>query len=139
VSTYMKPAKNGFTLIEVMITVAIIGILMAVAYPSYLNHILRSNRTAAEACLTELSQFMERSYTSTFSYQNIVLPDLACMTDLDARYTFSLTNQAARTYTANATPIGLQLKDDCGTLVLNQAGAKGANGGFDIAEVRRCW
>lgn len=140
-SRYMKITlrQKGVTLIELMVVVAIVGILAAIAYPSYQTHVQRSNRAAAAACLTELAQFMERSYTAAFSYAAIELPDLQCINDIDNRYTMLLSDQTARTYTLSATPIGAQATDDCGVLVVNQAGRRGANGGFVAADVRACW
>lgn len=131
--------QKGITLIELMVVVAIVGILASIAYPSYQNHVQRSNRAAAVACLSELAQFMERSYTAAFSYADIELPALQCVTDAAGRYNFALNDLAARTYTLRATPIGSQLNDRCGVLTLDQAGRKGANGGFDVAAVRQCW
>lgn len=135
----IKSKHNGITLIEMMVVVAIVGILAAIAYPSYASYIIRTNRAAAEACLIELAQFMERSYTSAFSYEGIGLPTMQCINDLDPRYAFSISDQAARTYTLTAVPEGPQKADDCGTLLLNQTGQKGAKASFDIAAVRQCW
>ena len=135
----MKNKHKGFTLVEVLVVVAIVGIITAIAYPSYIDHILKSNRAAAAACLTEVSQTMERGYTAAFTYAGIALPALQCIDDLGERYIFSLANQAARTFTATASPVGVQTQDECGALTLNQAGARGANGGFDVAVVRKCW
>ena len=58
----------GFTLIEVMITVAIIAVLTAIAYPSYESHVTKTRRAAAAGCLLERAQFMERFYTTNLSY-----------------------------------------------------------------------
>lgn len=140
-STYMNSntKQKGITLIELMVVVAIVGILASIAYPSYQNHVQRSNRAASVACLAELAQFMERSYTAAFSYADIELPALQCVTDAAGRYDFALNDLAARTYTLSATPIGPQVGDGCGVLTLDQAGRKGANGGFAAADVRRCW
>jgi type IV pilus assembly protein PilE len=131
----------GFSLIEVMIAVVIIGILLAVAVPSYRDYVVRSNRTSATACLTELAQFMERSYTQNMAYNpnGMVLPQNQCRIDLAQRYTFSLDNLTARTFTLSAVPSALQNDAQCGTLTLNQAGQRGAAGGTDPAVVRRCW
>lgn len=135
----MNYKQSGITLIELMVVVAIIGILASIAYPSYQNHVQRTNRAAAVACLAELSQFMERSYTAAFSYDGIALPQLQCVNDINARYNLALADLSPRTYTLSATPIGPQLTDGCGVLILNQAGRKGANGGFVAADIRRCW
>lgn len=137
----MKKVLTGFTLIEVMITVVIIGILASIAYPSYQNYVIKTNRAAAKACLTELAQFMERSYTQNMAYNpaGFVLPANECRNVLVNRYTFTLTNLNARTFTLSAVPTTIQNDSDCGTLTLNQAGQKGAAGGTDAAVVRQCW
>jgi type IV pilus assembly protein PilE len=132
--------QTGFSLIEVLIAVVIVGILASVAFPSYKDYILRSNRTAAEACLMELSQFMERTYTQNMSYNpdGFALPNLQCRDDLAARYAFSAAAVAERSYRLSAVPTSLQA-DGCGTLLLTHTGQKGANGGFAAADVDKCW
>ncbi|WP_152663001.1 type IV pilin protein [Arsukibacterium ikkense] len=135
----MRQKQQGITLIELMVVVAIVGILAAIAYPSYQNYVQRTNRAAAAACLMEQAQLMERGYTAAFSYEGIVMPQMQCMNEVAGRYTFSLTNAAARTFLLSAVPGAAQAGDGCGTLTLNQAGRKGANGGFAAADVQRCW
>lgn len=130
---------KGITLIELMVAVAIVGILASIAYPSYRDYVLRSNRGAATACVMELSHFMERGYSANFSYLGLNLPASQCINDLNQRYTFALDNQAARTYRITATPSAAQAADGCGVLTYDQTGRKGANGGFDLATVQRCW
>lgn len=132
----------GFTLVELMVVVAIVGILASIALPSYQAYVIRTNRAAAVACLTELAQFMERNYTQNMRYDpaGFALPELQCSDQLSARYQFSSVDAALgqRTYTLQAVPTTIQ-QDDCGTLTLDQAGRKGANGEFDVELVRQCW
>jgi type IV pilus assembly protein PilE len=132
-------AQRGFSLMELMIVIAIVGILAAVAYPSYQEHIVKTNRGNAKACLSEHAQFMERYYTTNMTYVGAA-PNLGCRTEsnLDRRYTITVGNLAQGTYTITATPINVQLASDtlCGTLTLNQAGARTASGTGGAA---LCW
>lgn len=121
---------TGFTLIEVMIVVAIIAILASIALPSYQQHILTTNRASAKACMSEFAQAYERRYTTNMTYDSDDDIVLGCQTEgtLDDRYTITAANTAT-TFTITATPIGAQLKDtQCKTLTLNQAGTKTASG-----------
>lgn len=121
----------GFTLIELMITVAIIAILAAIAYPSYQNYVLRTQRSAAEACLSEYAHFMERYYTTNLTYVDAA-PILGCASEgnLDQRYAFAASDLTRTTYTVTATPIGAQASGDaqCGTLGIDADGVRSASG-----------
>jgi type IV pilus assembly protein PilE len=138
----MQPTRacaTGFTLVELMITVAIVGILAAVAYPSYQSSVQRSWRADAAACLLELAQGMERRFTSNSSYVGTALPPAACPTEggMAARYGFSFTaDPTATAYSLRAVPVstGPQASDGCGTLTINQVGQKFAGGNVGV-----CW
>lgn len=127
--------ERGFTLIELMVVVAIIAILAGIAYPSYIEHIKKTRRSTAAACLMERAQFMERFYTTNMAYDKdsggaaVSVPNSGCVTDLAAYYSFGApSNLGSTTYTLTATAIGSQAADACGNLSINQAGTKLANG-----------
>lgn len=129
----------GFTLIELMIAVLVVAVLMAIAYPSYQGHVIKTRRAAASACMLEAAQFMERFYTTNLRYNAtpppanvaVVLPALQCGQDLATHYTIGLAaGTTATTYSIQAVPRNQQLTKDtkCGTLTINQTGTKGEGG-----------
>ncbi len=124
----MHLRQKGFTLVELMITTAIIGILSAIAYPSYTQYVLRANRADAKAILTESAQFMERYYTTNTSYASAtvlsaVSPKGATGTRIKYNITFSVA-PTATVYTLSAAPANGQTADSCGTLTISQTGAQ---------------
>lgn len=124
----------GFTLIEIMITVAIVGILAALALPSYTSYVARGKRAEVRANMLEAAQFMERYYSANNQYGNATLPSR--ITSLST-YTISVTATSG-SFTITAAPIGTMASDRCASLTLTNTGAKGTTnaGGVSAAE---CW
>jgi type IV pilus assembly protein PilE len=132
---------RGFTLIELMIVVLIIAILAAIAYPSYINYTVQTRRSAATACMLEMSQFMERFYTTNMTYAggDTARPETTCEGELSQFYTIDVAaNPTATAFSVVATPLGQQLAKDtkCGTLGVDQAGRQSVSGS---GSVRDCW
>ncbi|HCR34579.1 MAG TPA: type IV pilin [Stenotrophomonas sp.] len=135
-NTSLSRAFGGFTLIELMITVAVVAILAAIAIPSYSEYVLRSRRAQAKADLVEVAQQLERFHTVQNTYAGMTLPFTQSPRDGTSRYTISLSgNATASTFTLQAVPGTGQDKDKCGTLTLDQAGRKTPN----AATVAGCW
>ena len=122
--------NSGFTLIELMIVVAVIAILAGIAYPSYLEHIKKTRRSAGAACLLEQAQFMERFYTTNMKYSGAAPPATACTADAANYYTFAFSSGPTdTTYTLTATAIGSQANDSkCLNLSVNETGKKTVSG-----------
>lgn len=120
----MKPRRaRGFTLIEVMITVVILGILAAVAYPSYQDYVRRGNRSAAQTFMMTIANRQEqylltnRSYAATTAALNLTQPP-----ETTGKYTFAIVLPTPTSYTINATATGTQAVD--GDLALLSDGTK---------------
>ena len=133
-------AMRGFTLLELMIVVAIVGILAAVAYPSYTNHVNRSRLVEAQTVLMEAAQWMERRFVRDNDYPTAAV--FAAQSGLTRspkgtgaiRYNIAVTERTASTYRLSATPVGNQDWRNCGTLRIRHTGAREATGDESI-----CW
>jgi type IV pilus assembly protein PilE len=122
--TAPRRGQRGVTLIELAIVMAVVGILMAVAIPSYRNQVLKSRRAVAQGCLLQHSQYMERWYTDRLTYDG-ASEIVACSTDVTAYYEFDVVPDTT-TYTITATPISTspQAADSCAAQSINSAGVR---------------
>ena len=142
--------QHGVTFLELLIVVVIIGILAAIAYPSYTRYVADTKRTAATSILFQIADRQQQSFMDNKTY-SADLVDLGfqanplvvgddgrplASSDTQSVYSVALSNVGVTTYTITATPLHGQLAQDtdCGAMTLNQAGAKGSAG-----PVEDCW
>jgi len=131
--------SRGFTLLELIIACAIIAILAAIAYPSYINSVQKSRRAEATAALLGVASQMERYSTERGTYATATLGTggvFANKTE-NSYYNLSLANLTATTYTVQAAPTGAQTGDPCGTFTYNEQGVKNVTGGSWTKP--QCW
>ncbi|RJX75935.1 type IV pilin protein [Pseudomonas sp. LS-2] len=132
----MQRRSAGFTLIELMITVAIIGILAAIAYPSYTEYVKKTRRAEIAEVLTEQAQTLERSY----SRNNGTYSGTTGLSTGNAYYTITSTVNA-QDFTLTAAPIstGMMNNDKCGSFVITNTGARSNTGLATGTTSATCW
>lgn len=141
-----KIKYDGFTLLEVMIVVAIIGIISSFAYPSYRESVRKTNRATATGLLLENAQFMERFFTENNTYVGAPLRFNRSPMAAGSRQNYAISFTAAATattYTLQAVPTagGPMDGDDCGTLTFDNLGVRNAANGSPAngKTVAQCW
>lgn len=147
------PTKTlGFTLIELLIAIAIVGILSAIALPSYTNHIAKARRADARTQLVQVAQFMQRFYAANDTYSQdrsgnaIQVPDgLRVSPNTGTKlYDLVISTATATQYEIRMVPTtaGSMARDSCGTFTLTSTGVRGVivSGSIGSPALRdSCW
>jgi type IV pilus assembly protein PilE len=136
--------QHGVTLMELLIVVSIVGILAAIAYPSYRQYAIRVKRTDATRELLSMAQRLERCFSRTNDYTRVDDVPTACVTlpftNAEGTYRFeNLATMTANTYSLQAVPLAGQADDTkCGSFTLNQLGQQGVTG-TSSGDPKGCW
>lgn len=144
--------KRGFTLIELMVVVVIVGVISAIAFPSYVEYVRKSKRAEVRSALLENAQYMERFFTENSSYlkspsgaspvlPNTVIPRGATGADINYNIAFGAAPAlSVSAYILEATPANTMAIDPCAGFTLNNLGQKGSKGTLGTGKTTEiCW
>lgn len=130
---------KGFTLVELMIAVAIVAILASIAYPSYISFVVRSNQAEGKTLLMNAAQALERCYTRTSTYENCL--SLPLVSENEWYQITDASSFGATTFDLVAVPQGVQATRDtkCGNFELDEVGNQTISKSNDAAVAQECW
>lgn len=138
----MMPKKiRGFTLIEAIIVVAILGIIAAFGYPAYRDQVMKARRSDGMSALLELADRMERHYSDAGTYKqaddsDTTVDDVFPGFSSDY-YALNIDSQDAIAFAVSASPLGSQQNDKCGKFTLTSQGVKGVPDHPSMLD--KCW
>ena len=127
-------SHHGFSLLELMITLAIVAVLASLSYPLYSHHLQTARRKHAELMLLMIASQLEEYHSTHDTYRGATLADLPISTHDDISYHFLIEQADDQHYLLSATPLNGQTDDPCGTLKLNAINQKMAQGSSEA-----CW
>lgn len=127
--------NKGFTLLELLIVVALVGILSAIAFNAYTNNVIASKRSEGRAALTATAASLEKCRSLYGVYDHVNCNVLATIPTETNIYSIDTTARTPTTFTLVATAVGSQVRDgDCTTMTLDNIGVKGGT-----PAVNECW
>lgn len=133
---------GGFSLVELLVTVAIVAVLAAIALPSYRRYVLQGNRTDAIKALAFYQQALERCYSLNFTYVGCAQTASLPAATTDGYYTIALpaADLSASAYTLQATTAGTQAADtQCKVFTITQASVQAAQDTSSHDQTQACW
>lgn len=128
----------GFGLIELLITLACLGMVLSWGWPHYQTHLQRQQRALARSLLMQTALWMERSASANGQYPLPRNIPASLLLSPELRYQLQVSS-TADTYTLMAIPIGAQLDDPCGTLILNSTGVRSIRNNHVVYDANACW